>query len=79
MDDILEVSHCRSKIMEGVSALYRLKEDPTTERMHAAPDRYQGENIGQKAIPGPKTDKKHWHWHWYNSLDGYVIAAKKQD
>jgi hypothetical protein len=35
------------KIMESLSELYRLKEDPSTKKTFGKPDRYLGANIGE--------------------------------
>lgn len=71
VDDILAVSADPTKIMESLSELYRLKEDPSTKKKFGKPDRYLGANIGEYVIPGSKTGKK----HWFMSSDGYVKSA----
>ena len=46
VDDLLVVSHQANEIMENISALYRLKEDPKTGKCFGKPDHYLGSTVG---------------------------------
>ena len=69
VDDILVVSHEPERLMESLSALYRLKEDPLTKKGYGVPKKYLGADIGKFDFPqGGKPA-------WFMSSDTYVKAA----
>ncbi len=67
------VSHQAESIMERLSGLYCLKEDPSTGKKSAAPDQYLGANIGLYTIPSDTTGKR----YWFMRSDDYVAEAIK--
>jgi hypothetical protein len=71
VDDILAISHNPSAIMDRLSALYRLKEDPTTGKGYGKPKMYLGAEIGTYRITGADKD------YWFMSSDKYVGSAVK--
>ena len=73
VDDILVISHRASTIMDNLSALYRLKENPSNGKRYGTPDCYLGANIGLYTIPGNTSGKQ----KWYMSSDDYVANAIK--
>ncbi len=71
--DIMVVSYQAESIMECLSGLYCLKEDPSTGKKYAAPDRYLGANVGLYTIPSDTPGKR----YWFMSSDDYVSEAIK--
>ena len=75
VNDILVISHRASTIMDNLSALYCLKENPSNEKRYGTPDHYLGANIGLYTLPGNTSGKQ----KWYMSSDDYVADAIKND
>ena len=73
VDDILVISHRASMIMDNLSALYCLKENPSNGKRYGTPDRYLDANIGLYMLPGNISGKQ----KWYMSSDDYVADAIK--
>ena len=73
VDDILVISHRASIIMDNLSALYCLKENPSNGKRYGTPDCYLGANIGLYTLPGNTSGKQ----KWYMSSDDYVADAIK--
>ena len=46
VDDILVVSHRASAIMDNLSVIHYLKENPSNGKRYGIPGRYLGANIG---------------------------------
>ena len=72
-NDILVISHRASTIMDNLSALYCLKENPSNRKGYGTPDSYLGANIGLYTLPGNTSGKQ----KWYMSSDDYVADAIK--
>ena len=73
VNDILVISHRASTIMDNLSALYCLKENPSNGKRYSTPDHYLGANIGLYMLPGNTSGKQ----KWYMSSDDYVANAIK--
>ena len=74
VNDIVVISHMASTIMDNLSALYCLKENPSNGKRYGTPDRYLGANIGLYMLPGNTSGKQKW---LYMSSDDYVANAIK--
>ena len=73
VNDILVLSHKASTIMDNLSALCCLKENPSNGKRYGTPDHYLGANIGLYTLPGNTSGKQ----KWYMSADDYVANAIK--
>ena len=73
VDDILVISHRASTIMDNLSALYCLKENPSNRKRYGTPDSYLGANIGLYTLPRNTSGKQ----KWYMSSDDYVADVIK--
>ena len=73
VDDILVISHRASTIMDNLSALYCLKENPSNGKRYGTPDHYLGANIGLYTLPQNTSGKQ----KWYMSSGDYVADAIK--
>ena len=62
VDDIMVISHEPEKLMESLSALYRLKEDPKTKKGYGVPTKYLGADIG-KYITSNQAESLHGTCH----------------
>jgi hypothetical protein len=71
VDDLLVVSHQANEIMENISALYRLKEDPKTGKCFGKPDHYLGSTVGTCTFHATGQQC------WFMSSDEYVAEAVK--
>ena len=69
VDDILVISHKPDKIMNCLSELYRLKEDPVTKKHFNKPTSYLGADIGIYNFPERGKPA------WYMSSNTYVRKA----
>jgi len=69
VDDVLAISCQATKLMEDLAELYRFKEDPSTKKRYAPPERYLGANIGKYTTSEDSREK------WYMSSDEYVKNA----
>jgi hypothetical protein len=72
VDDILTISEVPKDVMETLSGLYRLKEDPTTGKKYDRPTRYLGADIGHYYFDDDSKKPR-----WYMSSDTYVKNAIK--
>ena len=72
VDDILTISEVPKDVMETLSRLYRLKEDPTTGKKYDRPTRYLGADIGHYYFDDDSKKPR-----WYMSSDTYVKNAIK--
>ena len=74
VDDILVISHRASTVMDNLSVLYCLKENPSNGKRYGTPDCYLGANIGLYTLPGNTSGNQKW---LYMSSDDYVANAIK--
>jgi hypothetical protein len=71
VDDLLVCSVDPYAIMETLSKVYRLKEDPKTKKKWDLPTQYLGANMGQYSVD--ESSKR----CWYMSVDNYVATTVK--
>ena len=61
VNDILVISQRASTIMDNLSVLYCLKENPVNGKRYDTLDYYLGANIGLYTLPGDTSGKQKWY------------------